>query len=116
MKLLFCLFALPDKVADALAYGPGKMQSWCEESLQVMFEGDFDGGAWSRDVARLFDCHAEDAAHIRCASAQILPDAPAGLAILRRTLDRFPPLSGLRDFRPALADEIARAETEGGAK
>ena len=110
MKLLFCLFSLPDKVAAALAYGPGQLPFWCEDSLQAMFEGDFDGGEWAVDVHRLFDCHACDAAHIRCAVADFLPDAPDGLAVLRRTLDRFPPLDSLREFRPALADEIARAK------
>ena len=61
MKKLTIVAEMPEAAGKALAYGDGHLDEWAEEALGSVFESDFDGGQWEKDVERLFGFREQDA-------------------------------------------------------
>ena len=106
MKSLLILAECPDKIAAALEYGPGRLSCWCDDALDCMLEGDFDGSTWADDVERLYGVRSSDCVGaFRCRGARFVDSGVAdAAALLLEAASRRSPV-----FQPG-------TKAEGGAK
>jgi hypothetical protein len=78
MKRLVIVAEMPDNAAAALAYGPGRLDTWAEEAFGVMLECDCQDSdtTWSKDVERLYGLRWEDARSVFNVTTARIEDAP----------------------------------------